>query len=102
MLKRASCSGFIRIVSPFYIHRLYEGFGLPVLEAMTLGARPVITSNRTSLPEVVGADGLLVDPLQEEEISQAMLNLSTDPVLRVALGDRSRKRAKRFFTGWAS
>ena len=82
----------------FLYPSLYEGFGLPVLEAMTLGA-PVITSNRTSLPEVVGADGLLVDPLQEEEISQAMLKLSTDPALRVALGDRSRNRAKQF--SWA-
>ena len=79
----------------FLYPSLYEGFGLPVLEAMTLGA-PVITSNRTSLPEVVREAGLLVDPLQEEEISRAMLKLSTDPALRASLGDRSRKRAKQF------
>ena len=82
----------------FLYPSLFEGFGLPVLEAMTLGA-PVIASNRTSLPEVVGAEGLLVDPLKEEEIYQAMLNLSNDPALHAALGDRSRKRAKQF--SWA-
>jgi glycosyltransferase involved in cell wall biosynthesis len=79
----------------FLYPSLYEGFGLPVLEAMTLGA-PVIASNTTSLPEVLGADGLPVDPLQEEEIFTAMFNLSTDPGLRAALGVRSQKRAERF------
>jgi glycosyltransferase involved in cell wall biosynthesis len=79
----------------FLYPSLFEGFGLPVLEAMTLGA-PVITSNRTSLPEVVGMDGLLVDPLQEEEICQAMLNLKTDPSLRATLANRSPRRAKQF------
>jgi glycosyltransferase involved in cell wall biosynthesis len=82
----------------FLFPSLYEGFGLPVLEAMALGA-PVITSNNTSLPEVVGTDGLLVDPLQEEEICRAMRNLATDPVLHTAMSDRSRKRAKQF--SWA-
>ena len=82
----------------FLFPSLYEGFGLPALEAMTLGA-PVITSNKTSLPEVVGTDGLLVDPLQEEEICQAMLNLATDPALHATLRDRSRKRGKQF--SWA-
>jgi glycosyltransferase involved in cell wall biosynthesis len=79
----------------FLYPSLFEGFGLPVLEAMTLGA-PVVASNRTSLPEVVGADGLLVDPFQEEEIFQAMFRLSTDPSLLTAARDRSLERAKQF------
>lgn len=54
---------------------LFEGFGMPVLEAMSCGAA-VISSNTTSLPEVVGDAGVLVDPLDEDAICAAMLELS--------------------------
>jgi len=56
---------------------LYEGFGFPVLEAMLCGA-PVIASNTSSLPELVGEAGLLVDPLDVRAIAQAMQRITPD------------------------
>lgn len=74
---------------------LYEGFGLPVLEAMASGT-PVITSNVSSLPEVAGDAALLVDPHSVEDISAAMLKLGSDGELRSAMRDRGRVQAARF------
>ena len=74
---------------------LYEGFGLPVLEAMTLGC-PVITSNTSSLPEVVGDAALLVDPNNVEELSDALLTVISDRSLRQSLIDRGKRRASEF------
>jgi glycosyltransferase involved in cell wall biosynthesis len=74
---------------------LFEGFGLPVVEAMSQGV-PVITSSTTSLPEVVGDAGILVDPYDESAISTALDRLAADPNLRTALGIRSRAQAARF------
>ena len=54
---------------------LFEGFGLPVLEAMSPGA-PIISPNVTSIPEIVGNAGVQVDPLAEAEILKAVLRLS--------------------------
>ncbi|NIN67300.1 MAG: glycosyltransferase [Anaerolineae bacterium] len=79
----------------FLYPSLYEGFGLPVVEAMTLGA-PVICSNSTSLPEIVGSAGLLVDPYDEDEILRAMLKLSRGEVTRQALREAGIRRANRF------
>ena len=61
----------------FVYPSFFEGFGLPVLEAMSLGAA-VVTSNTTSIPEIVGEAGILVDPAQDEEIANAMDELTTD------------------------
>lgn len=74
---------------------LYEGFGLPVLEAMACGT-PVITSSTTSLPEVAGDAALLVDPCDEDKIAQAMTKLSSDKGLRAELSDSGRQRASEF------
>ena len=74
---------------------LYEGFGLPVLEAMACGC-PVIASNSTSIPEVGGDSVLYVDPYSVENITQTMYRVLTDAKLRTSLSDRGLERAKLF------
>lgn len=73
----------------------YEGFGSPVVEALALGA-PVITSNVSSLPEVVGDAALLVDPRNPEEIAGALEHLLTDRQLAARLRAAGPARAARF------
>ena len=73
----------------------YEGFGLPVLEAMACGV-PVITSSSSSLPEVVGDAGILVDPDDIDGLAEAMRRLSQDEDFRHRLGKRSLRRAAQF------
>lgn len=87
-------SGSVAFVFP----SLYEGFGLPPLEAMACGT-PVITSNTTSLPEVVGRAGLMVDPLDADALSKAMLEVLTDEGLRRTLTLKGLERSKEF--SWA-
>lgn len=84
-------SGALLFVYPSY----FEGFGLPPLEAMQCGA-PVITGNRTSLPEVVGDAGLLVDPLDLEAIAHAIARLVDNEELRRELRVKGLKRARAF------
>jgi glycosyltransferase involved in cell wall biosynthesis len=74
---------------------LYEGFGLPVLEAMMLGT-PVMTSNVASLPEITGDAAILVDPLDVEAIADAIRKLDSDDDLRAELAMRGIKRAQLF------
>ena len=73
----------------------YEGFGLPVLEAMAAGL-PVVTSFGTSLPEVVGSAALLVDPYNTEELASAMHQIITSGSLRQKLAERGKIAAKQF------
>lgn len=84
----ANCLGFV-------YPSLFEGFGLPVLEAMSLGA-PVITSNVSSLPEVAGDAALLVDPLDTQAIADAMARLEGDATLRGELKASGLERAAGF------
>jgi glycosyltransferase involved in cell wall biosynthesis len=74
---------------------LYEGFGLPVLEAMACGT-PVVCSQTTSLPEVVGDAAQLVDPLSVESIREAMNRILMDSSLRAEMSRKGLERAKRF------
>ena len=74
---------------------LYEGFGLPALEAMAHGT-PVITSVVSSLPEVVGDAGLLVEPTDTDAIGAALTRLLQDEPLRRTLSAKSRLRAAQF------
>ncbi|MDB5402323.1 MAG: hypothetical protein JWQ55_4341, partial [Rhodopila sp.] len=74
---------------------LYEGFGLPVLEAMTLGT-PVMTSNVTSLPEVAGDAALLVDPRDISAMAAAIRQLDNDTDLLGELSVRGRIQAAKF------
>lgn len=73
----------------------YEGFGLPVLEAMACGA-PVITSNISSMPEIVGDAGILIDPTDEDELADAMHRVSSNNGLRAQLAGTGINRAKSF------
>jgi glycosyltransferase involved in cell wall biosynthesis len=74
---------------------LYEGFGLQALEALACGT-PAIVSNVTSLPEVVGEAGILLDPLDVEGFAQAMRRLVDEPDLRAELGRRALGQAATF------
>ncbi len=79
----------------FIFPSLYEGFGLPALEAMACGT-PVIASDRSSLPEVVGEGGILVEPTDVEALADAMELLLIDDALRVELRRRALAQAARF------
>ena len=79
----------------FVFPSLYEGFGLPVLEAMACGT-PVICSNTSSLPEVAGAAALLVDPLDTAALADALRHVLTDGDLRADLRRRGLAQAARF------
>lgn len=78
---------------------LYEGFGLPVLEAMACGT-PVVTSNTSALPEVAGDATLLVDPTSMEDIAAAMRQIVENVSLRQQLRERGLTQAARF--SWAA
>ncbi len=73
----------------------YEGFGLPVLEAMNF-EKPVITSNVTSIPEVAGNGALLVDPGNAEQITGCMIRLENDEALCKELIEESKEQVKKF------
>ena len=79
----------------FVFPSLYEGFGIPVLEAGACGV-PVITSNTSSLPEVAGDAALLVDPHDVDAIAEAMNRLVTDAALRTELSRRGLANVQRF------
>lgn len=74
---------------------IYEGFGLPALEAMACGA-PVVTSNTSSLPEIVGDAGLLVDPLDMDALADALARALDDEALRTELIKKGHHRAQQF------
>ncbi len=76
----------------------YEGFGLPLVKSMQVGV-PVLTSNTSSLPEVAGPGGLLVNPASVTSIYQAMEKLANRPNLRKSLSQKALKHAQQF--SWA-
>jgi glycosyltransferase involved in cell wall biosynthesis len=83
----------------FVFPSLYEGFGLPPLEAMVHGT-PVVTSNTSSLPEVVGNAAVLVNPENVFEIMRALHRVLVDQTLREKMKRRSLEQSKRF--SWES
>ncbi len=87
-----------RLASVFVFPSLYEGFGLPPLEAMASGT-PVVTSNLSSLPEVTGDAAVLVDPYDVASIVDGMRRVLTDPALAADLRRRGPERAREF--SWA-
>jgi len=85
----------------FVYPSLYEGFGLPPLEAMACGC-PVITSNISSLPEVVGDAAILVNPYKVDEIAVALKKILTNEILRQELRKRGLVQAQKFSWGKTS
>jgi glycosyltransferase involved in cell wall biosynthesis len=84
------------VAAHVHVHpAVYEGFGLPPLEAMACGT-PTVVSNTSSLPEVVGDAGLLVDPDDYEELAVAVHRLLTNPELHAEMREKGLKRAQCF------
>jgi len=73
----------------------FEGFGIPLIEAQNCDV-PVITSNRSSMPEVVEGSGLLVDPFDVDSITRALVNIASSTLLRDELVEKGRENRKRF------
>jgi glycosyltransferase involved in cell wall biosynthesis len=105
--RRTSFAGYVEeaerkrllsTASMLVLPSLEEGFGIPALEAMTIGL-PVIASNRGALPEVVGDAGILVEPEDVRELAAAMERLLTDTHLRRSLSARGVERADQFSWG---
>jgi len=94
-LSPAEVEGLWAIARAFVFPSLYEGFGLPVLEAMARGV-PVACSDASSLPEVAGEAALLFDPYDEDAIAQALARLIDDAELRRRLAALGRERVREF------
>ncbi|MFH1745306.1 MAG: glycosyltransferase family 1 protein [bacterium] len=86
---------FYNLASCFIYPSIYEGFGMPVIEAMRCGC-PVITSNTSSLPEAAGDKAVLVDPESIDEIVTAIKNVLSDNVLRESMKKKGIEWSKKF------
>ena len=84
-----------KLAQIFVFPSLYEGFGMPILEAMASGT-PVITSNISSMPEVAGNAGILVDPFDENEIFGAYKKILSDEKLKKEMVQRGLEQTKKF------
>jgi glycosyltransferase involved in cell wall biosynthesis len=91
-------AGLYRRAAAFVYPSLYEGFGIPPLEAMSFDC-PVVCSNASSIPEVVGNAAMLFDPLSAEALGQALAAVLNDVELRQSLVSKGRERIKNF--SWA-
>ena len=92
-LPRNELAALYARASVFVYPSLYEGFGMPVLEAMACRT-PVVTSNISALPETAGDAALLVDPLDDMALAEAIARIMEDPVLAEDLAQRGQKRAR--------
>lgn len=94
-LSGKSLISLYNLAEAFVFPSIYEGFGIPPLEAMMCGC-PVIASYSSSIPEVVGDSALLIDPKSEESIAAAMLKIIKDEELREKLTNKGLQQAKKF------
>jgi len=94
-LPRRHVVALLQCARMFLFPSLHEGFGLPALEAMQLGV-PVLTSNSSSLPEVVGEAAIVVDPLSVSEMAREIERLASDGDLRAELSRRGPMQAAKF------
>lgn len=97
-LSDAALKNVYHLASVFVFPSLYEGFGIPPLEAMACGC-PVVSSNVSSLPEVIGDAGLLIDPKNAYKMAEAISSLITNEHVRNMLIERGKIRAEKF--NWA-
>lgn len=95
VLDDADMPGLFAGADAFLYPTLYEGFGLPVVEAMACGV-PVLTSSTSALQEVAGGHALLVDPMDVDAIARGILDLATDPARRAEFADLGKRRAADF------
>lgn len=86
---------FYKNASVFVFPSLYEGFGMPLVEAMVHGT-PVVASNVASLPEVLGDAGLLVDPFDEISLAEAIYSIISSPALSEELQQKGYEQGKKF------
>jgi glycosyltransferase involved in cell wall biosynthesis len=98
LIPDADLPAFYAGATCFVYPSLFEGFGLPLLEAMACGC-PVVSSDRTACPEVVGSAGLLVDPEDVTAVATAIARIRDDQVLRADLRDRGLARSRMFTWG---
>ena len=94
-IPRDTLMALLQVATAFVYPSLYEGFGLPVIEAMACGV-PVLASNRGSLPEVAGRAAILFDPTSEDDLAGALVRVLTDEKLRSTLISAGRARAETF------
>jgi glycosyltransferase involved in cell wall biosynthesis len=94
-LDTASLQALYRNASCLLYLSLAEGFGLPLIEAMSMGT-PIVASNRTSIPEVVGDAGSIVNPDNAEQVVAAVADVLSSTQLRESLIARGRARAEQF------
>jgi glycosyltransferase involved in cell wall biosynthesis len=99
LLPEEDLSAFYTGAAAFVYPSLFEGFGLPILEAMACGA-PVIASNRTAMPELLGDAGLLVDPENVQALAVSIAQIIGDRTLAKELGQRGLARSRQY--SWAA
>jgi glycosyltransferase involved in cell wall biosynthesis len=98
LIPDADLPAFYSAAGCFVYPSLFEGFGLPLLEAMACGT-PVVTSDRTALPELVGDAGLLIDPESVDALAAAIARVLGDGALARELGARGLERSRRYSWG---